>query len=143
MAPYRTKEELKYFGSDLNKFVFENCRKDMYVMNIDLVQYRKFKDKRILRFIESKHEHERTPKMQMTVLKTLGQAFNFLNRIVSSNLYFELYLVKSSPPYMNSFVTDLIGGDQISLTKGELIGFFDFTYQWPNKKKLLPMEDTD
>ena len=142
MTPYRNKEELKYIGSDLNKFVYENCRRDMYVMNIDLVQYRKFQNKKVLRFIESKHVNERIPEMQKTVLKVIAQAFRFLNKKVFSNIDFELYLVTSSPPYEDSSVYDIIRREKVKLNKGELIEFFNFTYQWPEKKKHYQMADT-
>ena len=68
----------RYFGSDLNKFIHENCRKDMTVNNIDLIMYRhnvKYANGRaVLRIVESKHESERTmSKSQKTVHLTLAR----------------------------------------------------------------------
>ena len=35
---FKTKDqELRYYGSDLNKFVDEECKRDMVVNNIDLI----------------------------------------------------------------------------------------------------------
>jgi len=44
----------KYYGSPLNLFIAENCRKDIVVNNIDLIihDYKK----KIITIIESKHE---------------------------------------------------------------------------------------
>lgn len=48
--------EEKYYGSGLNKFIAENCKKNMTVMNIDLITYDR--DKKHIRIIESKHLRE-------------------------------------------------------------------------------------
>lgn len=72
MKEFRTKEqELRYYGSDLNKFVASDCRKDMVVMNIDLIinDYKKGK----LRIIESKHANEKMGKGQYLTLKELSK----------------------------------------------------------------------
>ena len=47
----------KYYGSDLNKFVAQRGKKDMMVMNIDLI-INDYKTKTI-RIIESKHTNEK------------------------------------------------------------------------------------
>ena len=49
-------EKLKYYGSSLNQFIAENCRRDMTVMNIDLITYDR--EKKHIRIIESKYLSE-------------------------------------------------------------------------------------
>jgi len=56
---YRSEEEKIYFGSDLNKFVNENCSKEMTAINIDLLLYKR--SKKHIRIIESKHKNEKIP----------------------------------------------------------------------------------
>lgn len=59
---YRSDEEKIYFGSDLNKFISENCSKEMTAINIDLLLYKR--SKKHIRIIESKHENEKIPYSQ-------------------------------------------------------------------------------
>ena len=56
---FKSKEhELRYFGSDLNKFVHYNCKKDIVFNNIDLITF-DYNNKNELRIIESKHSKEK------------------------------------------------------------------------------------
>jgi len=61
-----------YYGSDLNKFVAEKCRKDMVVNNIDLIinDYKKGK----IRIIESKKSKEKLSTGQDILLRKLSEA---------------------------------------------------------------------
>ena len=65
----------KYYGSDLNKLVAKDCRKDMMVMNIDLIinDYNQNK----LKIVESKHSKEQLGKGQHLLLKKLSEIFKF------------------------------------------------------------------
>ena len=65
---------MSYYGSPLNEFVANNCKKKMIVMNIDLAMYDKVKKK--IRIIESKHETEFIGKSQREFLKLLPDLFN-------------------------------------------------------------------
>ena len=71
---YRNTEEKNYYGSDLNKFVNEECSKEMTVINIDMLEYKRSLKK--IRIIESKHNNERMPKSQEEILKIFRIWFN-------------------------------------------------------------------
>ena len=90
MNEYRTLEECKYYGSDLNKFVGENCTKKMIVNNVDLVIYKYGKN--ILRIIESKHDKEKSNKSQMMIL-------NLLSKAKIGNHQVEVFIISGDPPY--------------------------------------------
>ena len=61
----------KYYGSDLNKFVAERCKRDMVVNNIDLI-INDYKTGTI-RIIESKHSKERMGVGQKRTLLDLSR----------------------------------------------------------------------
>ena len=63
----------KYFGSPLNLFISENCRKDIVVNNIDLIIH-DYKNK-IITIIESKHDKEPIRTGQQLLLKKIRQLF--------------------------------------------------------------------
>ena len=115
---YRTNDEMKYYGSDLNKFVALNCRKDMIVNNIDLVIYRYGND--IVRIIESKHKNESSSKSQMNLLKLLSMAD-------IENKKIEVYVVAGDPPYENVDIL-FLNNDEAALQvkKDDFIKFLNF-----------------
>lgn len=61
----------KYYGSDLNKFAAENCRKDIVINNIDLI-INNYKDNS-LKIVESKHLNEKLSKGQDLLLSKLSK----------------------------------------------------------------------
>lgn len=60
-----------YYGSDLNKFAAENCRKDIVINNIDLI-INNYKDNS-LKIVESKHLNEKLSTGQHLLLKKLSK----------------------------------------------------------------------
>lgn len=123
---YRTVEELNYFGSDLNKFVNNECSKDMTTINVDCLQYKR--DKKTLRVIESKHNNERMKFAQKEALKVLAWAFSLLNSI-QNEYKFECYIVSADHPYSEAAAHDLITGEVVRFTdKDGFKAFMEFNY---------------
>ena len=60
-----------YYGSDLNKFAAEHCRKDIVVNNIDLI-INNYKDNK-LKIVESKHSNEKLSIGQKLLLEKLSK----------------------------------------------------------------------
>lgn len=87
---YRNGDECRYFGSDLNKFIHENCSKKMIVNNIDCIIYKY--GNRSVRIIESKHDKESCRKSQLDVLKLLA-------KMSSDEAEIEVYILSGNPPY--------------------------------------------
>jgi hypothetical protein len=106
------KDADRYFGSDLNKFIYENCTKQLTVNNIDLVMFKYKKGgKHVLRIIESKHTQER--KMndgQKNILGWFRDLFVLANSADNTfkNITFELYVVYADQPYDKLKVYDAI-----------------------------------
>jgi 3-deoxy-D-arabino-heptulosonate 7-phosphate (DAHP) synthase len=107
----------RYFGSDLNKFIFENCGKKMVVNDIDLIMLKHRQGKNdILRVIESKHTVEKPMNVsQRNVLRKLARTFAAGN---SSNIGIdlELYIVYGDQPYTKLRVDDLIKNITFNIT---------------------------
>jgi hypothetical protein len=99
----------RYFGSDLNKFIYENCGKKMVVNDIDLIMLKHRSDKNdILRVIESKHTAEKKmERSQRNVLTKLTKAFAAGN---SSNIGIDLevFVVYGDQPYHKIKVYDMM-----------------------------------
>jgi len=104
---YRTNDEKKYYGSDYNKYLRKECRKNMTVINIDCAQLDW--NKKILRIIESKHTTETIDRdsPQFKLLNLLAQVFNWANRI-ARQYKFQIYLVVGDYPYDEITVENLI-----------------------------------
>jgi len=100
-----------YYGSDLNKLVAEECRKDMVVNNIDLIINDYTKDS--IRIIESKHSNEKLSKGQHLLLQRL------------SKLGINTYVVYGDPPYNYSTVYSYQKKVSRVLNKEELIKFLN------------------
>ena len=121
---YRSNEgDLKYFGSDLNKFVNEECTDKMTVNNIDLIQYKRSKNE--LRIIEYKHKNEKMPYSQRELLKIVAKVFKYLNKI-SRKMSFGVYVVSGNYPYEEAKIKDLINKKTELLNQKELIDFLEF-----------------
>ena len=68
--------ELRYYGSDLNKFIANKCTKLMTVNNIDCVQYKSSLG--YLRIVESKHPGEYSAISQKQLQKVFVNIFSYL-----------------------------------------------------------------
>ena len=122
---YRNVEEKNYFGADLNKYVHENCTKEMTVINIDFLSYKR--SKQIIRIIESKHSREKIPNSQREVLEIFASVFKKLNkRIVMFDHTFECYIVRGDFPYDEVEVEDLVNDTKFKLDNENLKMFLEF-----------------
>jgi len=103
----------RYYGSDLNKLVAKDCRKDMMVMNIDLIinDYNQNK----LKIVESKHSREELGVGQHLLLKKLSQ------------MGIDTYVVYGDEPYEMSKVYSYKADREILMNKQELINFLNNT----------------
>jgi len=111
-------QELKYFGSTLNKFANKECRGSDYMVvnNIDLVIC-DYKNKNEIRIIESKHVNEKPMSDgQRIILETL------------SRMGIKCYLVIASPPYETARVYSFQSKKNRILNKKQLIKFLENDY---------------
>jgi hypothetical protein len=111
--------EERYYGADLNKFIAENCRKDMTVINIDLMTWDR--DKKHIKIIESKHLTESTGKGQLMLLKMLSKLFKLI-----SGYTIEVIIVRGNPPYNWAYLEDVMTGERKKLKRQELIDYFNY-----------------
>jgi hypothetical protein len=138
-SEYRnTIQELKYFGSDYNKFLNKECSKEMTVNNIDCIQYKR--SKKILRIVESKHSKEGGKDTQSELLKIIGKVFRFLNLIrnglstIFNNEFiitkFEIFKVYSDYPFEKAIIYDYIKNKEYTINnKKDLISWSGFDYE--------------
>ena len=117
---YRTDKEARYLASDYNKYIKEKCRRNMTVINIDVLQwdYRK----NILRIVESKHLNEHIGYWQLRALKLLAIVFGYCNS-VAKRITFQIYIVRGNPPYKKIFVENLITGTKTTLYNDDVKKF--------------------
>jgi len=109
----------KYYGSPLNLFVAENCRKDIVVNNIDLIihDYKK----KIITIIESKHDKEKIKTGQKLLLQTLR---SLIPKKVN-DYKFQILIVKGNYPYESAQLLNVNGEIVKTITKDELIKFIN------------------
>lgn len=112
-------EELKYYGSPLNKFIKENCKQDMTVINADLITY-DWKQKHI-RFIESKHHFEKMGKGQLILLKLMRRLFKQIK-----GYQVDVLVIRGNPPYHTAKLEDVITGKTRIVNQKELIKFLNY-----------------
>lgn len=91
-----------YYGSDLNRFIGENCPRTFTNINIDCFQLR-WED-RIVRFMEHKHGNENLQDQQYKALKLLGVA---LQQLIFKDWQFKVQIVRGDEPFNKISVTDL------------------------------------
>ena len=121
---YRNNEkELKYYGSDYNKFIGKECPHTHTCNNIDVIQYKR--SRRILRICESKHDHEHLPGTQLEILKLLARIFRYLNKI-QKRYRFEIYIVTGNHPYKTVKIENMITGEGVTVNQLQLINFSGF-----------------
>jgi len=123
---YRKIGELRYFGSDYNKFLNENCFNEMTVMNVDCLQFKREhpSGKKQLRLIEHKHFGEHLPSSQGEVLTHLAKLFQLLNT-VQNEFECGVYIVRSDT-FEECVVEDCIEAKQVKLQKEDLVKFAEF-----------------
>jgi len=111
--------EDKYYGSDLNKFMANHCKKEMTVMNIDLITYDR--EKKHIRIIESKHLKERTGYGQGVLLRTL----NFILKQIT-DYRVTVFIVRGNYPYDFAYIENVMDGKKKKLNKEQLINFLNY-----------------
>ncbi len=128
MPEYRnTIEELKYFGSDFNKYL-HGLTPEMTVNNIDTVQYKR--SKHMLRMIEYKHETEPAiERSQHEVLHLFKHALVGLRDKIYINSS-EVYVVRGDPPFKKITVTKL-STQEVRVFEGEDVKkWCEFDIEW-------------
>ncbi|MBA7547892.1 hypothetical protein ES705_40333 [subsurface metagenome] len=118
----------RYYGSDLNKFIDDNCIKEMTCINIDCLLLRWSKKK--LYIIESKHSSERAMKKgQRQLLDFLAKILRNIkicNIIEYIGWTFKIYIIIGDEPYDCLTVTDLIEDKLFEVTgKDNVIKFLE------------------
>jgi len=108
-----------YYGSPLNYFVKEHCRKDMVVNNIDLIIH-DYKNK-IITIIESKHENESIRTGQQLLLIKLR---TLIPKEIS-RYKFQILIVKGNYPYKSADLLNVNGKVIKRLTTEQLIKFLN------------------
>lgn len=128
MDSYRSDSELKYYGSDLNKYISkldeQHCadnelgiKHSLNISNIDCVIDKWVDFKRRIRFIESKHANEREmSSAQMRILNIIASSFKLANEVDDSTIR-EIFIVRGDPPYEEVFVRDLIKDEIVGMTQ--------------------------
>ncbi len=104
-------EPSKYYGSELNKFVATECKKDMVVNNIDLI-INDYKNNSI-RIIESKHSNEKLAVGQKILLERL------------SKLGIKTYCIYGNQPYNDAKIYSFQTKTHKNVNKKELIDFLN------------------
>lgn len=123
----KTTDELKYYASDLNKYIGKECSRNMSVINIDLCMYKeKQKKNNVLRIIESKHSNEDIPKQQLKILMILAELFKWVNKWIIKNTEFELFIITADPPYDYASIWDLINDEIFDLKNIDFKHFLEF-----------------
>jgi hypothetical protein len=112
-------QESAYYGSPLNKFIAKNCKRNMTVMNIDLITYDK--NKKHIRIIESKHMHERIGIGQGRLLKLLRTLFKTI-----TSYKVDVFIIRGNPPYDMVYLEDVISGKRKLINKEQLIDFLNY-----------------
>ena len=113
------KYDTKYYGSPLNFFIAENCRKDIVVNNIDLIIH-DYKNK-IITIIESKHENESVKIGQSLLLKKIRELIpKKINDYV-----IQILIIKGNYPYETANLLNVKGEIIKKLNKDELIKFIN------------------
>lgn len=120
---YRTEEEARFFGSDLNKFIHYHCSKEMDVINIDCLQW-KSRGMR-LRLIESKHSEESLSKRQKVLLPMFARCLRFLWNIYLMPI--EVFTVYGDFPYAAVKIVNMLDGREYIIdNRARFIAWLNF-----------------
>jgi len=110
-----------YYGSELNKFIDENCTRQMTCINIDCLLLKN--DQKKVRFIEFKHSNEHFPLSQFRALK-------ILHLITSQSLSgwdSRVFVVRGNYPFDDGAkICSLSDLKAILLTREDLIKWLNF-----------------
>ena len=109
----------KYYGSPLNLFIAENCRKDIVVNNIDLIIH-DYKNK-IITIIESKHDKETIKIGQGILLKKMR---SLIPKKIN-NYIIQILIIRGNYPYNKADLIDVNGTVIKTLNQTELIKFIN------------------
>jgi hypothetical protein len=109
----------KYYGSPLNLFIAEKCRKDLVVNNIDLIIH-DYKNK-IITIIESKHDNEPVRIGQGLLLKKMR--FLIPKRI--DDYIIQILIIRGNYPYHEADLIDVQGTVIKKLNQDQLIEFIN------------------
>lgn len=109
----------KYYGSPLNLFIAENCRKDLVVNNIDLIIH-DYKNK-IITIIESKHVNESIKVGQALLLQRIRK----LIPKKTQDYLIQILVIKGNYPYETANLLNVNGEIIKTLNKQELIKFIN------------------
>lgn len=109
----------KYYGSPLNLFIAENCRKDIVVNNIDLIIH-DYKNK-VITIIESKHDNEPVRIGQGILLKKMR---SLIPKKIDDYI-FQILIIRGNYPYDNAELIDVYGNIIMILNQDELIKFIN------------------
>ena len=112
----------RYYGSDLNEFVDENCNHQMTAMNIDLIMHKEYR--KSIRIIESKHSNEHMKTGQRKLLKLLAEHQDNVSTAIGYT--FEVFIIYGDPPYYTVKVVQLKDDKSVEIDKQELIRFLEF-----------------
>jgi len=109
----------KYYGSPLNLFIAENCRKDLVVNNIDLIihDYKK----KVITIIESKHDKEPMRVGQSILLQRIRK----LIPKKTQDYLIQILVVKGNYPYETAKLLNVKGEVINTLNKEQLIKFIN------------------
>ena len=113
------KYNTKYYGSPLNLFIAENCRKDLVVNNIDLIIHDYVN--KIITIIESKHENESIKVGQGLLLRKIRDLIPKKNK----GYIIQILIVKGNYPYESANLLNVKGVVIKTLNKKELIKFIN------------------
>jgi len=108
-----------YYGSPLNLFVAENCRKDLVVNNIDLIIH-DYKNK-VITIIESKRDKEPIRVGQGLLLKKMR---SLIPKKVKGYV-FQILVIKGNYPYDTATLLNSSGEFVMELNKNQLIKFIN------------------
>jgi len=108
---YRTDKDLKYYSSDLSKWIDENCTHEMTSINMDIVQYKRSLG--LSRNIEYKHNNEGMKGGQEELL-----------RIFSKDK--PTYLIRGDYPFKEAKIKRISDGKTITVDDDELRMFLNF-----------------
>jgi hypothetical protein len=109
----------KYYGSPLNLFIAENCRKDLVVNNIDLIIH-DYKNK-IITIIESKHMNESIKIGQGLLLQRIRK----LIPKKTQDYLIQILVIKGNYPYETADLLNVKGIKVKTLNKEQLIKFIN------------------
>lgn len=109
----------KYYGSPLNLFIAENCRKDLVVNNIDCIIH-DYKNK-IITIIESKHDNEPIRVGQGLLLKKLR---HLIPKKIN-DYKIQILIIKGNYPYESANLLNTNGDLVKILNKEQLIKFIN------------------